>query len=1216
MNENSLGNPFENAEHEAVVRESILSDVESKQLVNKIVDCLQDGYLDEAIELASTMESPLETKYGSRIRAPLVYALKSKIEGSTRGILGGPAKIIEEAREAFELSDSDFESIATEELLELLRDGFVDQMVNTKEWYLKKVDLMLNPKIAEQVLDSFRATCSYFRHERLKPMIAAFGLDEEFLGQAEILEDMSVGITGSLEDYSTYDIGSILESVFSKHLVKKIIHKTVVKLLKSYYINEAYYFCVSMRDEEDFITNPEMQKAIKDSFVAGLKGNDCAVALEVVDRFDLPKKEVDELVLGEMVEQLGTGHNVKTAELRDEFSISGTLLDTDEFQKMLRNALIKHCNNLDEDIAVDVLDEFSLREDMRASVEMQEALIKGIVYALSDGNIDDADVLKKLCSGDFENQALSGYYDMRDDDGISLAIRNSEEAGSYTALCVNEVMDFSDEALTARSTHQLSQREYEALLGVDQGMMDKDGKDKYRLEAAADQFETHEHIISDENIRTMFKRGRELFGAEAMIKYSSRVDMERHDALHFLPAIESLYKKSGMEVKQFASQVLMQVARDGSTYLEGSAHHKFAAVCQTIENVDVEQKLSEAKKYSSIKKLQNLVEDLEMGSGVFASWKMLKKFYDVTQLLDRSEILDQLNDPNMSPKLRNYVESLAFHPNISMAAVLQFWREPATFLNIEDEHTDEDINQAKKPSNYISLPYLDLSAEDLRDAYVEGVLDDLQTAPAMERIYSVGVEDEENPNTVIGLQSAVVKALGKRREKIKGLAKQPKKLFKELNVFCKEKEILIKDLVDQEKGAVLIEKMTTQDRRVLTDIVFDVEVGIEKSNEGETYRIRIGKKSDPSMAVAGNDTASCMPFGSGKNNVYMFNPNCTQLVLERQLPDGTWRTAAQSIMTIDAKTKKPTPDIITGYKEHTSLKDLLDPEDFTNQRVLTCDNIEISKNDEGGRSKNIKNTYTRFLREYLQENAEQIGVDRTQVAVGKGYTPEKLGLKKEWNTFLPLAPMGYSDNVHDECYLIETGLEQGEKKSLQKIRALKTTDAISAAYIEGKAYHDNDSLMEYLHKIQNNIIGKEIANAKFDRPNLSFLAQEADGVPQAYMIAYEGVLGKEPQVYIADLAADPEKKMAAPALVRTFLRTYFQNYGNEDREFIPIYTNARERTSYQWIIKLAEITAKRNNAVVEVEEVSVDEVGGDIMHNVRIYIGRTKEEIEEQKKRY
>ena len=52
-----------------------------------------------------------------------------------------------------------------------------------------------------------------------------------------------------------------------------------------------------------------------------------------------------------------------------------------------------------------------------------------------------------------------------------------------------------------------------------------------------------------------------------------------------------------------------------------------------------------------------------------------------------------------------------------------------------------------------------------------------------------------------------------------------------------------------------------------------------------------------------NDTACCMPFGSGKNNVYTYNPVCSLFTVQKKIGD-KWRTIAQSVLTKDIDVKK------------------------------------------------------------------------------------------------------------------------------------------------------------------------------------------------------------------------------------------------------------------------------------------------------------------------
>ncbi|MDO8499367.1 MAG: hypothetical protein Q7S66_01760 [bacterium] len=471
---------------------------------------------------------------------------------------------------------------------------------------------------------------------------------------------------------------------------------------------------------------------------------------------------------------------------------------------------------------------------------------------------------------------------------------------------------------TARQTHYLSPEEY---LGISNTNPDalkaiKNGKpDQEKIAGALAERIT---MAGDQNIAEQLDDGVARFGAAVMLKYMNRPGVSRHDALFFMPQLLSVQSQV-CPPNKFV-EILLQVAKDNSAYEEGTAHHRLGSIVTELDNseMNVDQIFEEAKKYPEIVTLQKLVADLQgEGGGAVATWRGLKKFYELYQLLQRTEILDELKGGVLSPKLRNYVETLAFHPNISTTEVIKFWKEPAEFLDIDDGHTAAEINRVKKPSNLISLPHLGLTAERLRDALVDGEMDDIQAIPPMEKTFYFGLPDKGDV-----LFFALRKALGERKQGIKGEAKNPRKLFSEAQAWCKDNDIQWEDLYSETAGPAVLDKLTGTNSGALStlaNLIFDKNFGVrDEKIKAQEYRARIGKKGDPDMVVAGNDTASCMPFGSGKNNVYMFNPTYAQFMLERKVkgargePD-KWRMVAQSVMSIDHKTSTPTPELKAKY---------------------------------------------------------------------------------------------------------------------------------------------------------------------------------------------------------------------------------------------------------------------------------------------------------------
>ena len=81
-------------------------------------------------------------------------------------------------------------------------------------------------------------------------------------------------------------------------------------------------------------------------------------------------------------------------------------------------------------------------------------------------------------------------------------------------------------------------------------------------------------------------------------------------------------------------------------------------------------------------------------------------------------------------------------------------------------------------------------------------------------------------------------------------------------------------------------------------------------------------------------------------------------------------------------------------------------------------------------------------------------------------------------------------------------------------------------------------MMAYLHNMENGLIAKDINNNFKKRKNLSLKYENEQGKILGYLFAYEGEDNENPIIYITDLAADPESKMAGGRLINEFLKLY------------------------------------------------------------------------------
>ncbi len=734
-----------------------------------------------------------------------------------------------------------------------------------------------------------------------------------------------------------------------------------------------------------------------------------------------------------------------------------------------------------------------------------------------------------------------------------------------------------------------------------------------------------------ENISGPFENGAQKFGYKKMFQYIGREGLSRHDALHNFNKILELLATSGLKPEQFYGQILDQARMDDGHYETGTAHHELNSLANNI-NLNIQETVVRAQKYADIEKMQVLAQDLGAPEQVFASWKNLKKYGELCNLLGRTEILDQLQELKKSGKMKLYrfVETLAFHPNIDMKAVFQFWRDPEQFLDLTDNHDAAKVHDRKKPSNYTHIPNLDLTAEDLRDAQVEGDLDKLQAFRPLEIVYDLPQSGEVVGERETNLIVLMKEALGSHRDKKEGKAKDPKKLFKQLQDLFKEAGLKFQDYL---AGKLQID---TEFESKARELVQSEKIGYVKKPAGEVYRYRakINLKSDPDGVVAGNDTACCMPFGSGKNNIYTFNPVCSLFTIQQERGDGTWRTVAQSVLTKDKDIKKNISEV---------MKQMTDPEkppigsvlseDVLNQgeSILACDNVELTPNVKGHKltEAQVELIYRDFMAEYLARYAKQDNLATNQVVIGQGYSDSLTHLPQIPNTYAPSAPVGYSDKTHEKVYqltpklaegikkqVIESDLPGGKKAELitgqRGVSYLTFEDTLPVAFIEGKAYHDNQTLIQYLHNMENALIAKDISNVSKDRPNMSLKHTGEDGRIHGYMLAYEGRMNEdeeegsekvEPIIFVSDIASDLKHPGTGGALMRAFLEQYRQNYISKGN-FVPVYAQAREKTSYAIIKSKLKKYGEEVGLELEMEELGTYQEGDDTMHQIIIRVKR------------
>ena len=713
----------------------------------------------------------------------------------------------------------------------------------------------------------------------------------------------------------------------------------------------------------------------------------------------------------------------------------------------------------------------------------------------------------------------------------------------------------------------------------------------------------HDKRWQDEiNISKPFDEGAKEFGIDNMFIYLSGRNVNLHDALYNFNKICKLFKKSKIDNNAFFNNILRQVRDDNGTYNEGSAYDHLNSIAYTLCYIDVENIFQEAEKLKdTLPEIDKLLKVYENNvCNVFSSWNNLKNFmklYDVASEKDYAEYLKRIRSTNKA--LYNYVKPLIFHEDsrVALKDVMLFCKDPKEFL-------EESYQTGFGPQEYLKYG---LTAEEFRDAFVSGKLDDIARFRPCEKRFEI-----ELP-----LQDAIIKALGKQEKGIKPECEKAGALFKELNGILEDSVVTIKDIVN---GTKEVPKEYEQDIK-------------NKLNE-EKYKIKIPKikfiatihkKSDPFAALVGDDTNCCMPFGSAKMMEYMFNPNCAIFSIRIQKPDGKYRTIAQSVLTPDIDIEK---SINSDYERLSELS----AEVFKKPLVLTCDNIEVATNYRN-QIKNIENFYKIFFKEYLKEYGESLNLDKDRVIIGKGYSNALTSLQIVKNTFIPTAGVEYSDNDqedHSTCYIlnfddtnnsnnasyISSDLYKSQeiiidKKNDRGISELSPSDVLLISYLEDMIY-DKTKLAKGFIKLQQQIIAKLYLNKIRKRPNFMFKVSDKENECLGYMLAFEsgrkekdGTIKNE--VYVSDYAVRQMKWAKRGRyglkLIEEFIERYLKAY-KDSKNFPQIVGKFREGTSYEIIKDLNKFNKYLSKYGLEakIKDYGVEEIGTDKMHKVAIQI--------------
>jgi len=1195
---------------------------------------------------------------------------KAAKQGMISCLSGGKIYAAKKIKEEFNVSEEATQEAVKQGMINCLSRGNIDTVKEIKQEFNVSKEIISSPEVQKAVKQGMIECLSKGNIDTVKEIKQEFNVSKEIISSPEVQKAAKQGMIECLSKGNIDTVKEIKQEFnVSEEATQEAAKQGIINSLFWGEIDDAKKIKQEFNVPEETINLPEVQKAAKQGMIYCLSGGKIYAAKEIKQEFNVSKEiisspEVQKAVKPVMIECLSKGNIDTVKEIKQEFNVSKEIISSPEVQYAAKQGMkyclsnrnvggakkIKQEFNVSEeatqevakqgiinslflgeiDDAKKIKQEFNVSKEIINSSEVQKVAKKRMIYCLSNRNVGGAKKIKQEFNTILSKQDLDYCIENKKFKSIDNGKNFFDEDCQYIYEEAEEFNLLVSEFCLVQYEHKLESKdeniESEKQDIVDQlKQMDIESRSKYIFDKLKG---NHENWTDEQNIITPFESGSEIFGHSKMFKYIFREDITKHDALHDFLRIIDLYNASGLSSNEFFNNILQQVKDDTSNYESGTSYHLLNNIARNV-NINFEETIDKAKQYD-LPTLTKLLESINSSQDIFSSWKMLKKYNELCSILNKSEVLEQLKElkeTEGSIDLYNYIETLAFHPNIAMAKVIQFWKNPEEFLDIGDSHTPDDVHNRKKPSNYVDIPNLDLSAKELRDALVEGYYDHLQVFEPLEINYKILVDGGKYGN--LELNELILKAIGKRRENIKGEAKNPNQLFSELQKIFKENQIDIMSYL--KNGTVEKNQKDILDniKEQIINLIYNKNIGLKDDRKFEEYLAKINLKSDPDGVVAGNDTACCMPFGSGKNNVYTFNPICSLFTVQRITSKGEEKIIGQSVITKDKDIEKNIAEVIEKLNQSdVHMHNIVDDRVLLDKKsIITCDNIEIAPNFRSQKDSTeiLKYIYTDYFKEYIKRFAKTHNLDENKVIVGLGYTDANISAKKIENTFVPEAPVGYSDNLHNEAMLLDLNEDQisnmiaskdiriKEKKIAKKeqeqiklpkgVTELTFQDSIPVAYIEGKAYKDNQKLIEYLHNMENALIAKDVNNNLKGRANMSFKYAGEDKKMHGYILSYEGKMNKDKEdsesiVYVADLASDGNLR-AGGSLILAFAEAYKKHYIDKNN-IIPILAQFREKTSYQIITKQLEKLTKDTGIEFETEELDSYKVGDDTMHEVLI----------------
>ena len=572
-----------------------------------------------------------------------------------------------------------------------------------------------------------------------------------------------------------------------------------------------------------------------------------------------------------------------------------------------------------------------------------------------------------------------------------------------------------------------------------------------------------------------------------------------------------------------------------------------------------------------MKYVKDLLEKEERGD-LYKNLDELESILTVLNMLNQKKSLVKLQklakstDPQ-DKKLYEYFKSAIYHPR-TKPIIMDMYDKPWEFLWLEDTTFDDlrPIHQAKKPSNMVeNFEYLDFDAHDLVSCLPLWVYDKLSYFKPFEMKFYMSGSEVYSQNEIEDKITTFVDLADQK--KITNIIKKLKEGWDETmwyQIWKEDRQKFVKELVSKYKLTDLIDLFVT-----LWYSEFN------KYKDLKLMTAKISPKSDPNNRFNWFNCDSLAEW-HGKKVVAMFNPYCTDFCIyeweqdpnEDNLKVTSWVTLNRAIpenfeTLLDKVKSQTTHDVADVLWD--KFEDYKDP----NEYVITMDNIEANPNFGNKYATAVRKMYEKFFSEYVGENPVSpnwIPINTHKFYSWVNYNKIDILNKKVPNESLPVFVNAYSDN--SQSYSLQWELDAWEQKEKEKkvwIYPLSIEDVVQISYMEWKIYPA--SMKDHLWNLQHEITASILNNTLKKRENLSFSWYNQEWKIWWYILAYQWKMEDwTPWIYISDFAMDEKERGSAwIKMIHHWMEEVKKNYPK-----MPVFTRAREKTSYRMIKAYAE----------------------------------------------